>query len=135
MRFLWVIVALSGWVTAVAAMVSSSRNRRARVLAELRPVANETPAPLPVDAILDSLPLGVVVVDTDGRERFRNAAVRDSSIARHEAVLIDAVIERLSRLAVGGESTTEQMELVGPPLRVLVVNAIPSTSTGAVVTI
>lgn len=135
MRLLWVLIALSGWVTAAIALVSSSRSKRARALAELRPVVRDTPAPLPVDAILDSLPLGVVVVDPNGQEKFRNAAVRDSSIARHEAVLIDAVIERLSRLAVTGETSTEQMELVGPPFRVLVVNAIPSTSTGAVVTV
>ncbi len=135
MRLLWVLIALSGWVTAAIALVSSSRSKRARALAELRPVVRDTPAPLPVDAILDSLPLGVVVVDPNGQEKFRNAAVRDSSIARHEAVLIDAVIERLSRLAVAGETSTEQMELVGPPFRVLVVNAIPSTSTGAVVTV
>jgi two-component system sensor histidine kinase SenX3 len=84
---------------------------------------------------LDSLPLGVVVVDVHGREQFRNSVARDASGARHEAVLIDAVFERLSRFAVAGSAVTEQMELVGPPLRVLVVSAVPSISTGAVITV
>jgi two-component system sensor histidine kinase SenX3 len=77
----------------------------------------------------------VVVVDVHGREQFRNSVARDASGARHEAVLIDAVIERLSRFAVAGSAVTEQMELVGPPLRVLVVSAVPSISTGAVITV
>jgi two-component system sensor histidine kinase SenX3 len=105
------------------------------MFAELTPTHSEHIPLLPVDAILDSLPLGVVVVDINGREQFRNSVARDASGARHEAVLIDAVIERLSRLAVNGSAATEQMELVGPPLRVLVVSAVPSTSTGAVITV
>lgn len=135
MNQLVIAVAILGWVCAFAVARVASRERKKRVLLELRPQHDEQQPVLPVDAILDSLPLGVVVVDVHGREQFRNAAARDSSVARHEVVLIDAVIERLARSAVGGVSATEQMELVGPPVRVLVVSAIPSTSTGAVITV
>ncbi len=135
MNSVLVLLAIVGWGVAVIAVRTSSRERKRRALLELKPSIREQTPVLPVDAILDSLPLGVVVVDVNGREQFRNAAARDSSVARHEVVLIDAVIERLSRAAVAGEPATEQMELVGPPVRVLVVSALPSTSTGAVITV
>jgi len=129
------LLAVIGWIVALGAVRTASRERKERALLELKPSINEQLPVLPVDAILDALPLGVVVVNSNGREQFRNAAARDSSVARHEVVLIDAVIERLARSAVAGEAATEQMELVGPPVRVLVVSAIPSTSTGAVITV
>lgn len=135
MKHLLLAVAVCGWVVAFVALRASSRERKKRVLLELQPSAHEHEPSLPVDAILDALPLGVVVIDVDGKERFRNASARDASVARHEVVLIDAVIERLAQSAVSGVPATEQMELVGPPVRVLVVSAIPSTSTGAVITV
>ena len=135
MNQLLALLAVIGWIVALGAVRTASRERKERALLELKPSINEQLPVLPVDAILDALPLGVVVVNSNGREQFRNAAARDSSVARHEVVLIDAVIERLARSAVAGEAATEQMELVGPPVRVLVVSAIPSTSTGAVITV
>ena len=135
MNQLLAFLAVIGWIVALGAVRTASRERKERTLLELKPRVNEQSPVLPVDAILDALTLGVVVVNSNGREEFRNAAARDASVARHEVVLIDAVIERLARSAVAGESATEQMELVGPPVRVLVVSAIPSTSTGAVITV
>ncbi len=129
------LLAVVGWALSVSLLVSRSRQRAGTAVDEPRQTDQDSPAQVPVDSIIDSLPLGVVVVDADGHETFRNAAVRDRSIARHEAVLIDAVIERLSRSAVLGESATETIDLVGPPFRVLVINAIPSASNGAVITV
>lgn len=135
MRTFLSLLALAGWGVALASLMSSMRRKKRKISTESRPTTSVQPPVLPVDSILDSLPLGVVVVDATGREQFRNLVARDASGARHEAVLIDAVIERLSRSAVAGTAVTEQMELVGPPVRVLVVSAIPSTSTGAVITV
>jgi len=135
MKNIVVIVAIIGWVFALYGFRLAAKERNARVRAELKPVTNDASHSLPVDSILDSLPLGVVVLDANGEQRFRNAAARNSSVARHEVVLIDAVIERLSKSATAGLHATEQLELVGPPLRVLIISAIPATSTGAVVTI
>ena len=135
MKVFLALLALSGWALAIVFRVVATREQKRRMFAELAPTHSDHSPALPVDAILDSLPLGVVVVDVDGREQFRNSVARDASGARHEAVLIDAVIERLSRFAVSGSAVTEQMELVGPPLRVLVVSAVPSISTGAVITV
>ena len=135
MNYLLVLIAITGWVIAIMALRSATRERTKRVLLELQPNTNEQEPLLPVDAILDSLPLGVVVVDVHGKEQFRNAPARDASVARHEVVLINAVIERLAQSAVSGVPAVEQMELVGPPVRVLVISAIPATSTGAVITV
>ena len=135
MKVFLALLALSGWALAIVFRVVATREQKRRMLAELAPTHSDYSPALPVDAILDSLPLGVVVVDVHGHEQFRNSVARDASGARHEAVLIDAVIERLSRFAVSGSAVTEQMELVGPPLRVLVVSAVPSISTGAVITV
>ena len=135
MTALLVILAVSGWAVVVLGVTTRSRRTRRPAPEGPGEQPDSVPSPLPVDSILDSLPLGVVVVDADGGEKFRNAAVRATSVVRHEAVLIDAVVERLSRAAVAGEFGTETMELVGPPFRVLVINAIPSTSTGAIITI
>ncbi len=130
-----VIVAVIGWGIALYGLRISSRRRHVRVLEELKPETGEQSQSLPVDSILDSLPLGVVVINANGDELYRNAAARNSLVARHEIVLVNALIERLSKSAVAGILATEQLELVGPPLRVLIVTAIPATSTGAVVTI
>lgn len=135
MRHVVAILAIIGWACALYSFRTATKERNARVLAELKPATNEPSQSLPVDSILDSLPLGVVVLDANGQQQFRNATARNSSVARHEAVLIDAVIERLSKSAAAGLHVTEQLELVGPPIRVLIISAIPATSTGAVVTI
>ncbi len=135
MNVLLVALAVVGWSIAVAALIASSRRNRFLELEKLRPKVAENSSILPVDSILNSLPLGVVVVDSHAREQFRNVAARDASVARHEAVLIDAVIERLAQLAVRGSASMEQMELAGPPVRVLVISAIPATSSGAVITV
>lgn len=129
------IIAVGGWLLAVYLLRKLSSERRAHVFVDLAPTSTEQSHDLPVDSILDSLTLGVVVLDALGQEQFRNAAARNTSVARHEVVLIDAVIERLSKSATAGIHVTEQLELVGPPVRVLIINAIPATNTGAVVTI
>lgn len=129
------IIAVGGWLLAVYLLRKLISERRAHVLADLAPANIEQSHDLPVDSILDSLTLGVVVLDASGDEQFRNAAARNTSVARHEVVLIDAVIERLSKSATAGNHVTEQLELVGPPVRVLIISAIPATNTGAVVTI
>lgn len=88
-----------------------------------------------LDTVLDSLAMGIVVVDADGTEMFRNAAAREFTGARHADVLVDAVVERLLTVARAGAGTEEQVQLAGPPAKVLVVQAQPLEQSGAMATI
>lgn len=85
--------------------------------------------------VLDALPLGVVVIGPDGVERLRNSTARSIAGARHADVLIDAAVERMISLALGGNDSEEQIQLAGPPQRVLTVRATPLVGGGALATI
>ncbi len=132
---MWELFAGLGWIVAVVAVVVASRVRSSALDIQGESNDDVSDESMSIRAILDSLPLGVIVVDEAGVERLRNATARHGASARHESVLIDAVVDRLSRTAVGGAAVTEQMQLVGPPLRVLVISAVPSPGKGAVITI
>lgn len=132
---MWGVLAGVGWCVAAIAAIAALRIRLSTSAIQLESSRVDQEEPLPIRAIIDSLPLGVIVFDETGQERLRNASARHGASSRHESVLIDAVVERLSRGAVDGATTTEQMQLVGPPLRVLVISAVPSSGAGAVITI
>lgn len=100
--------------------------------------------PVPVDEpdtndrwsdVFDALPLGVVVIAADGGELLRNATARSVAGARHADVLIDEVVERMIASALAGTSGAEQMQLAGPPQRVLAFRARPLEGGGALATI
>ena len=88
-----------------------------------------------LDIVLNTLAMGIVVVDAVGRESFRNSAAREVTGARHADVLVEAVVERLLAQARGGSESDEQVHLAGPPARVLVVAAQPTGDGGAMATI
>jgi two-component system sensor histidine kinase SenX3 len=94
------------------------------------PVAEEKTDMLP--AVLDALPLAVVVFDPDGAETSRNESAVAFTGVRHQDVLLDAAMTRVARTAIDGRGGTEQVELVGPPLVVVEVYAVPFRG-GAVV--
>lgn len=139
--------ALIGATAAVAAGlagigIGSQWSRRPRVA---RPPAAEPviaaavpPAPpTPVSdlvAVLDTLPLGVVVVSADGTERFRNAASR-ASAATHTGLLIDDAVRQALRRAVRGDESARTLELYGPPTVAVVVRAQPIPGGGAMATV
>lgn len=85
--------------------------------------------------VLDALPLGVVVVGEDGQEIFRNRAAAEVTGMRHVDVLVEEVIERLVRLASIGQLGSEQIELAGPPQRVLDVRVTQLPEGGSIATI
>jgi two-component system sensor histidine kinase SenX3 len=93
----------------------------------------ETSNELPL--ILNALSLGIVVVDTQGDELYRNRAAEDITGARHADVLVEAIVERLLLGARRGAAMTEKIQLAGPPARVLVVAAQPLGTGGAMATI
>ena len=85
-----------------------------------------------IRGLLDALPMGVVVLLPDGQERFRNTVAMSIAGARHADVLIEVAAERLLNVALRGFESREQIQLAGPPQRVLEVRAIPLADGGAI---
>lgn len=85
-----------------------------------------------IGVLLDALPMGVVVLLSDGKERFRNTVAMSIAGARHADVLVEAAAERLLALALRGLESREQIQLAGPPQRALEVRAIPLADSGAI---
>lgn len=85
--------------------------------------------------IIDSLPLGVIVVDPLGEVVVRNQMATSVAGTRHAEVLVNAVAEKLLKFALTGSTVEEEMKLAGPPQRFLIVRATPLSNDGAMVTI
>ena len=88
-----------------------------------------------IQAALDALPIGVIVVDGDARMVVRNRASDDSGGDTHNEVLVQAAVQHHLRDAVRGEERSQTVELYGPPRRVVIVHAKPLNGKGAVATI
>ena len=88
-----------------------------------------------VRLLLNALPMGVVVIAADGQERLRNIAATSIAGARHADVLVEVATERLLAMALRGKQRTEEIQLAGPPPRVLEVRAIPLDDGGALAVI
>ena len=82
--------------------------------------------------ILDSLPMGIVVVSSDGTDLVRNVAAKSVTGARHADVLVEVAVERLLGSALRGFEGREDVPLAGPPSRTIEVHAIPLANAGAV---
>jgi len=114
--------------------VVRDRTRRPRVAST--PVVNEPElsegSEAEIRVLLDALPMGVVVLLPEGQERFRNKVAMSITGARHADVLIEAAAEKLLLLALRGLESREQIQLAGPPQRVIEVRAIPLADGGAI---
>ena len=84
-------------------------------------------------AALDSLPIGVVRVDSDGVVISRNRAVDLGKT--HGDVLVQEAVDRQVDQALQGRETSTNVELFGPPKRVIQVKATPQPTGGALVLI
>jgi two-component system, OmpR family, sensor histidine kinase SenX3 len=74
---------------------------------------------------LESIPQGIVLWDESGHEVFRNAFARAFTSARHADALVEQEIEAELRAAVEGRPQRRNLDLFGPPRRMLVVTAVP----------
>ena len=91
--------------------------------------------PLPVsdrvgEAVLDSIPLGVVVGDTAGVPVFRNAAADALVDSWEDGVVGRLVAERLVA-AAGGRGSSGQVRMPGSPPRLIEVTAVALAAPGA----
>jgi two-component system sensor histidine kinase SenX3 len=84
---------------------------------------------------LDEVGQGVVLYHEDGREIMRNRAAREFAGARHADALVQQAVADEVGAALRGETRRRNVELFGPPRRVLVVTATPVPAGGAVAVI
>jgi two-component system sensor histidine kinase SenX3 len=133
MLYFFAVLAIAGWVI----VFWQRRNTGIVALPEMQevPLPDEPAESDETLNVLDALPLGVVVVGIDGQEVFRNRAAAEVTGMRHVDVLVEEVIERLVRLASIGQLGSEQIELAGPPQRVLDVRVTPLPEGGSIATI
>lgn len=105
----------------------------APVVREVQVVAQPSPeeSERALRVLLNALPVGVVVLSADGEERFRNVTAASVAGARHADVLVEVATERLLALALRGHVSREQVQLAGPPQRVLEVLGVPLEDGGA----
>jgi two-component system sensor histidine kinase SenX3 len=80
-------------------------------------------------ALADSVE-GVVIVDRDGVEVFRNAVAERFRNARHADAVVEKTIGAFVERAIAGESVEEDLQLFGPPRALLHLRALPLVDGG-----
>ncbi|MET0628374.1 MAG: ATP-binding protein [Acidimicrobiia bacterium] len=114
-----------------------TRRREQRSATELEAVATDAVATgrrsrLQRDrlaAALAEITEGVIVIDGDGVEVFRNEAAGRFRDARHADAVAERAIKGLMERARAGERCEEELRLFGPPRSVLRVRAVPLTES------
>lgn len=86
---------------------------------ELARLSAATAAAQRVQSAFDALPDGVVVTDPDGAVVFRNGAAFRFVDARHSDAVVESAIAELAATALANERGERDLELFGPPRRVL----------------
>jgi two-component system sensor histidine kinase SenX3 len=80
-------------------------------------------------ALADSVE-GVVVVDRDGIEVFRNQVAERYRHARHSGAVVERTIGSMLDVAVAGEDSEQDLQLFGPPRSRLRLRAVPLVVDG-----
>ena len=83
-------------------------------------------------AAFDEVPQGVVFCDENGQMTMHNVAAREFVRARHAEALVEQAIFEELRGALDGEPRRRNLDLFGPPRRMLVITAAPLAGGGAV---
>ena len=73
---------------------------------------------------LGAIPQGIVICDDHGREVFRNEAAQAFVGARHAEALVDQATRDLLDEALAGHPQRRNLDLFGPPRRMLVISAV-----------
>lgn len=81
-------------------------------------------------ALADSVE-GIVVVDRDGVEVFRNEVAERFRNARHAGAVVERTIGAMLEVAVAGEEAVQDLQLFGPPRSRLRLRALPLLVDGA----
>ncbi len=94
--------------------------------------AGHSATKLDIERALADLRLGVVLVGRDGEELYRNNRALQYATGRHGDALVEAALQRVIDGALVGLSLEEDIEVLGPPARSLLVQASPTYSEGEV---
>ncbi len=73
---------------------------------------------------------GVVVVDRDGIEVFRNEVAEQFRHARHSGAVVERTIGAMLEVAVAGEESEQDLQIFGPPRSRLRFRAVPLVVDG-----
>jgi two-component system, OmpR family, sensor histidine kinase SenX3 len=76
-------------------------------------------------AVLDELRQGVLVLDANGTELFRNPAAERYRNARHSDAVVAGALDALVARALKGEPCERELQLFGPPRAVVHLSAVP----------
>ncbi len=68
---------------------------------------------------VETLPLGLVLYDSEGRAAFQNSSAFGLGGNRHQRPLVDAALEEVSSLAARKGNAERSLDLFGPPRQVL----------------
>jgi two-component system sensor histidine kinase SenX3 len=85
-----------------------------------------------LEAVVEAVPVGLIVAGADGRSIMRSAAAR---LGGHSDVLLDEAVEEILRATTKGSSAQRRLELFGPPQRVLSLRSVTLSGGGALVMI
>ncbi len=76
-------------------------------------------------AVFDELRQGVLVLDAEGNEVFRNPAAERYREARHSDAVVASALDALVSRALNGERCERELQLFGPPRAVVHLSAVP----------
>ena len=82
---------------------------------------------------LDALTSGVVVTDGDGQVLVKNRQAGAVTDRPHEQSLVEAALTELLASALQGDRVERELEVFGPPSRMLFVHAVPITADGQMI--
>ncbi|MDQ3384727.1 MAG: ATP-binding protein, partial [Actinomycetota bacterium] len=77
-----------------------------------------------LERALEAIPQGVVICDAGGDEVFRNGAAAAFARARHADALVEQAVREHLRAALSGAPQRRDIDLFGPPRRMLVLTAV-----------
>jgi two-component system sensor histidine kinase SenX3 len=123
-----VLVVLALWVRGtrlrerlvLAEERADQESRRSKARSDLDATARRR-----LEAALDAIPQGVLVLDTQGEQVFSNSVANAFESARHGDALVAAAVEEVVADAMEGHADTRSVELFGPPKRMLVITSDP----------
>jgi two-component system, OmpR family, sensor histidine kinase SenX3 len=120
-------------------LAASASAQHERVAAAQRRVAALEQTHREVGAALDVLPIGVVLVDAEGKRVARNRQAEHFLGVSYLDALVDEAVDAHLRDALAGRERVDTLEVYGPPRRTLVVRgsvvAVDGRPVGALSTI